>query len=174
MLAIGAIIAILASGGGKSTASVSSASVPTAASTPTSSLTTLSASTPTSTTSPARAQAAAYHAQVARIIPRIHVAFGRFPNGRDFGQPIFSRGALSVAAAFRAIADDLDALSPPPRVLVDHEALVTHLREMEQAFRSLATASDNRDFAGAQQDLQRSKVVVAEINASVRRVRAGA
>ena len=66
----------------------------------------------------------------------------------------------------------LDALSPPPSVLVDHEALVTHLHEMEQAFRSLAADSDNRDFSGAQRDLERSKVALARINASVRRVRA--
>jgi hypothetical protein len=41
---------------------------------------------------------------------------------------------------------------------------------MEQAFRSLAADGDNRDFTGAHKDLDKSRVALARINASVRRV----
>jgi hypothetical protein len=178
VLVIGVVIALLAAGGGgktdsaaagshtgRSTATVSS----TASAAP---LTTVAATPSTTTTSPAAAQATAYRAQVKGIIPRLHAVFQRFPKGSDFGQSVFSRTALSVAAGLRGIADDLDALSPPSNILVDHEALVTHLHEMEQAFRSLAADSDNRDFSGAQRDLQASQVALARINAGVRRVQA--
>ena len=37
---------------------------------------------------PAAAQAAAYHARVARIIPRMHAVFRRFPRGSDFGKAV--------------------------------------------------------------------------------------
>ena len=171
VVAIGAAIAVASGGGGTNATTAgppASTAASTAASTP---LTTSTTSASTTTTAPADAQAAAYHAQVLTIIPRMHAVFGRFPNGRDFGKPIFSQTALSVAAGLRGIADDLDALSPPPRVLVDHEALVTHLHEMEQAFRSLAADSDSRDFSGAQRDLQKSQVALAQINISVFRVR---
>ena len=100
----------------------------------------------------------------------MRAVFRRFPNGHDFGQAVFSRTSLADAAGLRGIADNLDAISPPPSALVDHEALVTHLREMEQAFRSLAADSDNRDFTGAQRDLDRTRVALAKINASVARV----
>jgi predicted Ser/Thr protein kinase len=178
ILVIGAIIAIVAAGGGGKSGSATAGSVAgrstaSVASTASAAPLTTVASTPsTTTTSPAAAQAAAYHAQVNKIIPRLHAVFGRFPNGRDFGKPVFSRTALSVAAGLRGIADNLDGLSPPSNILLDHEALVTHLLEMEQAFRSLAADSDNRDFSAAERDLQASKVTVARINASVRRVQA--
>ena len=168
VLAIGAVIAISSSGGGQKSATAGLTPPATTAAP----LTTASGSTSTTTTASASAQAAAYHAQVASIIPRMHAVFRRFPKGSDFGKQVFSRTALSVAAGLRGIADDLDALSPPPSVLVDNEALVTHLHEMEQAFRSLAADGDNRDFTGAQKDLDKSKVALARINASVRRVRA--
>jgi hypothetical protein len=113
---------------------------------------------------------AAYHAQVARIIPRIHAVFRRFPQGADFGKPAFSRTALEDAAGLRGIADNLDALSPPSALLVDHESLVTHLREMEQAFQALATDGDNRDFSGAQRDLERAQRALDQINASIAQV----
>jgi serine/threonine protein kinase len=176
-IALAAIIAIVAGGGGgKAPVTGGSATRPsttTAASTTAGSpLRTVAATPTTTTTSPAAAQAAVYHARVARIIPRLHAVFRRFPKGSDFGQAVFSRTALSVAAGLRGIADDLDALSPPAKILVDHEALVTHLHEMEQAFRSLAADSENRDFSGAVRDLQKSKAALARINPSVRRVQA--
>ena len=170
VLAVGVVIAIASGGGSRNVVTVTSSQGP-PATTPSTPLTTASTSTSTTATSSATAQAAAYHAQVLSIIPRMNAVFRRFPRGGDFGKAVFSRTALSVAAGLRGIADELDALSPPPSVLVDHEALVTHLHEMEQAFRSLAADSDNRDFSGAQRDLDRSKVALARINASVRRVR---
>jgi len=174
VLSIGAVIAIASSGGGQNSTNVGPTPPgATAASTATAAaLTTASTSISTTITTSASAQAAAYHAQVASIIPHMHAVFRRFPKGSDFGKPVFSGTALSVAAGLRGIADDLDALSPPPSVLLDHEALVTHLHEMEQAFRSLAADSDNRDFTGAQRDLDKSRIALARISASVRRVRA--
>jgi predicted Ser/Thr protein kinase len=172
VFAIVAVIAIASVGGGQNSNSAGSTTpVITAASTATApALTTASGSTSTTSTTPASAQAATYRAQVASIVPRMHAVFRRFPKGSDFGKPAFSQTALSVAAGLRGIADDLDSLSPPPSVLLDHEALVTHLHEMEQAFRSLAADSDNRDFSGARRDLGKSGVALGQINASVRLV----
>lgn len=169
VIAIGVIVAIVAGGGGHSgsTTTPPPATQSTATGSP---LTTAGVSTTTTSTDSAAAQAAAYHAQVARIIPRMRAVFSRFPRGSDFGKPVFSRTSLQVAAGLRGIADNLDALSPPPSLLVDHESLVTHLREMEQAFRSLANDSDNRDFTGAQRDLERTRRALAQVNGSVRQV----
>lgn len=178
VLVIGVAIAFLSAGGGGKSSSAAAGSQTghstAAVASPASAapLTTVAATPSTTTTSPAATQAAAYHAQVNRIIPRLHAVFQRFPKGGDFGKSVFSRSALSVAAGLRGIADDLDALSPPSNILIDHEALVTHLHEMEQAFRSLAADSDNRNFSGAQRDLQASQVALARINAGVRRVQA--
>jgi serine/threonine protein kinase len=169
-LVVAAIVIVASSsGGGHGSTTPASTIASTTTALP---LTTISTSSPTTstTTDPAAAQAAAYHAQVARIIPRMRAVFRRFPRGSDFGKPVFSRTCLAVAAGLRGIADNLDALSPPAAALVDHEALVTHLHEMEAAFRSLAADSDNRDFTGAQGDLERTKVALAKINVSVRRV----
>jgi hypothetical protein len=174
VLAIGAIVAIVASGSGGHRSPAPAPPLSTVASTATGApLTTVTASSSTTSTTsvdPAAAQAAAYHAQVARIIPRMRAVFRRFPSGSDFGKASFSQTSLNVAAGLRGIADNLDALSPPSALLVDHESLVAHLREMEQAFRSLATDSDNRDFSGAQRDLERTKAALARINSSVDRV----
>ena len=165
VLVVGAIVAIVASGGGK--AQATGTVPPQAATTPG------TTSQPTTSTSVAAAQAATYHAQVLSIIPRMQTIFSNFPRAKDFGKPIFSQTALSVAAGLRGIADSLDALSPPPQVLVDHEALVTHLHEMEQAFRSLAADSDSRDFRSANTDLNRTRVALGQIHASVDRVETG-
>jgi len=160
-----AIVAIVASGGGGHKAPVTVTSTSTRAATNSGqALTTVTSSTSTNTDA---ALIAAYHAQVARIIPRIKAVFERFPRGADFGKPAFSRTALEDAAGLRGIADNLDALSPPPALLVDHESLVTHLREMEQAFRSLATDGDNRDFSGARRDLERAQRALDQIDASI-------
>jgi serine/threonine-protein kinase len=165
VLLIGAIVAIAAGGGGGKASPGTAAA---AANSPAAATTT---TVPTVTgTDTAAARASAYHAQVAAIFPRMEAVFNRFPKARDFGKPAFSQTSLSVAAGLRGIADNLDTLSPPSQVLVDHEALVTHLREMEQAFRSLAVDSDNRAFGAAHNDLNKTKVGLAQINASVRRV----
>ena len=171
VIVAGVIVAVIVSGsGGHGAPSPSSPPTTVASTTSTAPLTTISTSSAT-TTSTTVDQAAVYHAQVARIIPRMHAVFRRFPRGSDFGKAVFfSRTSLTVAAGLRGIADNLDALSPPSSLLVDHEALVTHLREMEQAFRSLAADSDNRDFSGAQRDLDRTRAALTKINVSVRRV----
>jgi Protein kinase domain len=170
-IAVVAIIAIVASGGGHgATNPPAPPSTSTVARAGTGGLTTVKNQTTTTTPAAAVAQAAAYHASVSRIVPRMQAVFKRFPRGADFGKPVFSSTALSVAAGLRAIADNLDSLSPPSSVLVDHEALVTHLHEMEQAFRSLAADSDNRDFTGAQRDLEKTRAALAKVNASVDRV----
>ncbi len=175
VLIVGAIVAIVASSGGgtKTPTTTSSAALTTTSATVAAPLRTASASSSTTSTSPADAQAAAYHARVAQIIPRMKRVFRRFPRGKDFGKAIFTRTAFSVAAGLRGIADNLDALSPPPGALVRHEALVTHLHEMEQAFRSLGADSDNRDFASARRDLDKSRVALKRVNASVRHVLVG-
>jgi hypothetical protein len=167
-----AAILIIASnsGGGQGSTSTASTIASTTSAVPLTTISGSSTTTTSTTTDPAAAQAAAYHAQVARIIPRMRAVFRRFPRGADFGKSVFSRTCLAVAAGLRGIADNLDTLSPPAAALVDHEALVTHLKEMEAAFRSLAADSDNRDFTGAQRDLERIKVALTKINVSVRRV----
>jgi hypothetical protein len=167
-IAAAVIIAVVAGGGGhpKPAPTVGRATTPNTA--PLTTLTTQTSTT--STLDTAAAQAVAYHSRVARIVPRMQAVFRRFPHGRDFGKARFSATALAVAGGLRGIADNLDSLSPPASVLVDHEALVTHLHEMEQAFRSLAAASDNRDFTAAERELRRTRAALAKINASVRRV----
>jgi serine/threonine protein kinase len=169
LLAIVVAIAVIAAGGGGRHDSTTSPP-PTTSTVASTSTTPPTTSTSTTTADPATAQAAAYHASVARIVPRMQAVFRRFPQGSDFDKPAFSATALADAAGLRGIADNLDALSPPSFALVDHEALVTHLRAMEQAFRALATASDNRDFTGAQKDLERTRAALAQVNDSVKRV----
>jgi serine/threonine protein kinase len=175
VLAVGAIIAIAAGGGASSPSSTTRASSPPAStssplSPPTTTQSTTGEPTTSVSTTTSTSEFAAYHARVATIVPRLRRVFNQFPNGRDFGMPSFSRRSLVVAAGLRNIADSLDALAPPPALAVDHEALVTHLREMEQTFQSLAQDSDNRDFNGATRDLNRTKVALAEVNAGVRSV----
>ncbi len=160
---VGLIVAIVigsdGSGGGSTTTTITSSS--TTRPTTTSS---------TTTVSPNQAQAAAYHASVERIAPRIRAVFRQFPNGHDFGKASFNATSLKVAAGLRGIADNLDTLSPPARVLVAHEALVNDLRAMEQSFRSLALDSQTRDFAGARRDLSRASGALTSINRLVKKV----
>jgi serine/threonine-protein kinase len=161
VLIVGAIVALAAGGSGGGKPSTTPAAATSAVST---------AARPTTTTSAADAQLTAYHAQVAQITPLIN-SF-RLPQGKDFGKPVFSRTVLASAATLRGTADSLDALSPPPQLLTDHEGLVAHLREMEQALRSLAVDSDNRNFSGARTDLDRLKAANYEVAAGVRAVQA--
>ncbi len=167
VLLVGAIIAIVAGGGSGQPSSARGAS----SSTPSTAVTT-TATQPTTSTSTADAQAAAYHAQVIHITPRLNRIFNHLPNGHDFLRPVFSRTALADAARVRGIADSLNALSPPPRLLTDHEALVAHLGEMEQALRSLAVDSDNHDFTGAYRDIAKLKAADTRVTSAVRAVKA--
>ena len=168
---LGAGIAIAAGGGGGKGSASAAGPAPTAASAATQTATATQTTTTTDTTA---SQLAAYHTQVASIIPRMRAVFNRFPQAKDFGTPVFSQTALSVAAGLRGIADNLDALSPPTQLLTDHEALVTHLHEMEQAFRSVAADSDNHDFNATRTDLGKVSAALAAINVSVKRVEATA
>jgi serine/threonine protein kinase len=167
VLVVGAIIALVAGGGGGKRSSAREASSSTA-----STAATTTATQPTTSTSTVDAQAAAYHAQVSQITPRLNRIFGHLPNGHDFLKPIFSRTALADAARVRGIADSLNALSPPPQLLTDHEALVAHLGEMEQALRSLAVDSDNHDFTGAYRDIAKLKAANRRVTTAVRAVKA--
>jgi serine/threonine protein kinase len=163
VLIVGVVIALVlgsSSSGGSSTTTT----------TITSSTTTPTTASSTTTVSPAQAQAAAYHARVSRIASRIRAVFRQFPNGRDFGKASFNATSLKVAAGLRGIADNLDTLSPPSQALVAHEALVNDLRSMEQSFRSLALDSQNRNFSGAQSDLESASRALNSINRLVKRV----
>ncbi len=166
VLLVGAIIAIAASGGGgKASTTLGAATAPqrTVATT---------ASQPTTTTSAADAQAVAYRAAVAQITPRMNRIFNHLPNGHDFLKPVFRRIALADAAGVRGIADDLNALTPPSQLLTAHEAIVAHLGEVEQALRSLAVDSDNRDFNAADRDIQKLRVADNRAAAAVKAVKA--
>jgi hypothetical protein len=145
-------------GGTPSSARVASSSIASTAVTTT-------ATQPTTNTSTTDAQAVAYHAQVIQITPRLNRIFSHLPNGHDFLKPVFSRTALADAARVRGIADSLNALSPPPRLLAD-------LGEMEQALRSLAVDSDNHDFTGAYRDIAKLKAADTRVTAAVRAVKA--
>jgi serine/threonine-protein kinase len=171
VLAIGAVIAIASAGGGgsKTTVSTIAATATTVASRATAPLTTISASSSTTTTN----AAAAYHAQVARINPRIRAAFSGLPNGNEFGTPAFSRATLAVAAGLQATASKLEAFSAPSGLLSDQRAVVTDINQVAQDFRSLAADSDNRNFNGAHSALEATKVGLTKINAGIRRLLAG-
>jgi serine/threonine protein kinase len=163
VIIVGVVLAIVLGSSGSSGSSTTTTTI-------TSSTTTSTTTSSTTTVSPEQAQTAAYHARVSRIASRIRAVFRQFPNGADFGKASFNATSLEVAAGLRGIADDLDALSPPARVLVAHEALVNDLHSMEQSFRSLALDSQNRNFTGAQTDLKSAGRALNSINRLVKKV----
>ena len=166
VLLVGAIIAIAAGGGGgkaSTTRGAATSPLRTAATT---------ASQPTTTTSAADAQAVAYRAAVAQITPRMNAIFNHLPNGHNFLKSVFRQRALADAAGVRGIADSLNSLTPPSRLLTDHEAIVAHLGEVEQALRSLAVDSDNRDFNSADRDIKKLKVADNQVAAAINAVKA--
>jgi hypothetical protein len=163
LIIVGVVLAIVLGSSGSGGSSTTTTTI-------TSSTTTPTTTSSTTTVSPEQAQTAAYHTRVSRIASRIRAVFRQFPNGADFGKASFNATSLKVAAGLRGIADNLDALSPPARVLVAHEALVNDLRSMEQSFRSLALDSQNRNFTGAQTDLQSADRALNSINRVVKKV----
>jgi predicted Ser/Thr protein kinase len=165
VLIVGVIVAIAIGSSGSAGGSTTTTTI-------TSSSTTTQPTTTSSTTtiSPEQAQTAVYHARVSRIASRIKAVFRQFPNGHNFGKASFNATSLRVAAGLRGIADNLDALSPPSKALVAHEALVNDLRAMEQSFRSLALDSQTRNFASARRDLNRASAALTSINRLVKRV----
>ena len=166
LLILGAIAAIAVGGGGTTSTG------PPTSSAASSGPATTTATQPTASTSAADAQAAAYRAQVELMTPRLNAIFNHLPNGHDFLKPVFARTALADAAGVRGISDSLNALTPPPRLLTDHEALVAHLGELEQSLRALAVDSDNRDFTSAERDIQKLKVADNRVTSAIHAVKA--
>ncbi len=175
IIAVIIVVAVGGGGGGGGTTTISTVAttISTSASTATGTSSAAPLTTVSTSTSRATDPAAAYHAQIARINPRIHAAFNQLPNGNQFGTPAFGQAVLALAASLETIAGNVQKLSPPAALVSDHQALVTRIDQLAQDFRSLAADSNNRNFSGAQNDLQATKTALSEIDSSVRKLLAG-
>lgn len=161
---------LLAGGCGSSTTKTVTQVQPTAPATPPATTPLTVPATTTPATTPSTGAAARYLAVVTRIDSRLGAI--NLPTNSRFGSSAFATRALAAAAAVRAIATDLDALTPPPAARPQHESLLARLQGVESDFRKLAAASDNNDHAAAVAALGSTNHKLDIIRGNVKAIRA--
>jgi hypothetical protein len=136
--------------------------------------TTTPATTPTAAATTAKTPSTDAAAQYLAVVTQIDDRLGAIdlPKNAQFGTSEFAIRALAAAARVRAIATDLDALTPPPQARPQHESLLARLQGVEGDFRKLAAASDNRDHAAAADALSSTNHKLDIIRGNIKAVQA--